>query len=227
MSLLLLEYTFSSATVGAPTSNQVRFDAGYPYSAVARVSVRNLTNDGADMRRVWLAVPIGSRVVVQDKNDSAGYGEFETTGAPVDQATYVDLPVVHVGHGTSLLNNQAVSVFVITPDAVVTPAPGAGGLLVTFEDAKLHLKITDSDHDAEVQTKLTHACGVVREYLKDRNDPTWDAVTAPAAVQVAALLLLAKLYQNRGDVQPDERVGADELEEWQRRLVRYRDPALA
>jgi hypothetical protein len=102
-------------------------------------------------------------------------------------------------------------------------------LLVSFDEAKAHLQIRDTDHDTEITAKLTQASEIVRDYLKKQNDPAWTETTAPAPIQAAVLLLLASLFEHRGD----ERATAgmdDDLHTWEaigRLLVRFRDPALA
>ena len=99
--------------------------------------------------------------------------------------------------------------------------------LETLANAKLHLGITDADHDAEVQLMLEHASALIFEYVGARADPVWTETTAPAVVQAATLKMLAHLYEHRGDdVAPDDH----DLKIWEGislLLMRTRDPALA
>jgi hypothetical protein len=81
----------------------------------------------------------------------------------------------------------------VTRDAATDPD------LITLATAKTHLRITDADHDADIQQKLTAASATIRDYLKDRNDPTWTPATAPPWIVSSVLLLLAHLYEHRGD----------------------------
>jgi hypothetical protein len=96
--------------------------------------------------------------------------------------------------------------------------------LVTLAQAKTHLRITDADHDVDIQAKVDQADGIIRNYLKAQNVAAWDETTAPKAVQAAALLMVGHLFEHRGDdMEPDETL-------WkaiERLLIRYRDPALA
>jgi hypothetical protein len=71
--------------------------------------------------------------------------------------------------------------------------------LVTLATAKSHLRITDADHDTDVQQKLSAASASIRDYLKDRNDPTWTPTTVPPWIESSVLLLLGHLYEHRGD----------------------------
>jgi hypothetical protein len=63
--------------------------------------------------------------------------------------------------------------------------------------------------------------------MKTRIDPTWDATTAPAAVQRATLIMLGHLWEHRGDdMAPDDH---DE-KVWaviKNLLATRRDPAFA
>lgn len=96
--------------------------------------------------------------------------------------------------------------------------------LVDFEIAKKHLRITDSDHDAEIQTKLDQAGAIIGDYLKAQANPLWNEDTTPAVVQSAVLLMLGHLNENRGsDMRADDEVWAA----IERLLMRLRDPALA
>lgn len=95
--------------------------------------------------------------------------------------------------------------------------------LMTLADAKLHLKIEDSDHDAEIQQKLDQASGIVADYLTTRYDPSWNWVNAPGPVKAAALLVLGDLWVNRGDTPTDPEL----WKSLRSLLARYRDPAYA
>jgi len=103
-------------------------------------------------------------------------------------------------------------------------------VLVTLTQAKAHLRITMPDGDpgdADLQLKLDQAEAVILNYLKGANGAAigWTSpATAPPPVTAGILLMLGRLYEQRGDDEDqDEKL-------WQaidRLLVRYRDPALA
>lgn len=98
-------------------------------------------------------------------------------------------------------------------------------VFVTLAQAKGHLRITDTDHDSDIQLKLNQAESTINDYLKSRVDIAWtDETTVAPPVQAAILLLCAHFYEHRGDdMKPDAAL-------WQaieRLLMRYRDPALA
>jgi len=101
--------------------------------------------------------------------------------------------------------------------------------LVTLDAAKVHLNITDTDHDVDVQQKTTAASATIRDYLKNSNDPTWTPTTVPPWIASAVLLLLAHLYEHRGD---EFGTGAQDNDDrvWDaiaNLCRRSRDPALA
>ena len=75
----------------------------------------------------------------------------------------------------------------------------ADPVLVTKDAAKTHLRITDNDHDVDVIEKMGAASDTIRDYLKSQNDPTWDPDTVPGHIRASVLLLLAHLYEHRGD----------------------------
>ena len=100
--------------------------------------------------------------------------------------------------------------------------------LVTLTTAKMHLRITTppgDPGDADVQLKTDQAEAIILNYLKDRADPLWiSPETAPPPVTAAILLMLARLYEQRGD---NEKPDVDLWTAIDRMLVRFRDPALA
>jgi Phage gp6-like head-tail connector protein len=102
--------------------------------------------------------------------------------------------------------------------------------LWTLAQAKVHLHITDSAHDADVQQKLDTAQEVILSYLAAAADPTWDATTAPKGVKNAIFLLLGHYYEHRGDDMLQAGAGAVDDQLWSaiyRMLGGYRDPVMA
>jgi hypothetical protein len=95
--------------------------------------------------------------------------------------------------------------------------------LVTLADAKTHLRITTSSHDADITEKLADASAIILDYLREPAD-TWDPTTVPKPVKSAVFLMLTHLYEHRGDdPETDEAL-------WSaigRLLARLRDPAYA
>ena len=71
--------------------------------------------------------------------------------------------------------------------------------LWTVEQAKVHLHLTGTAYDADIQQKLDTAQEAILSFLNTGADPTWTAETAPVAVTHAIHLLTAYLYQDRGD----------------------------
>jgi hypothetical protein len=98
--------------------------------------------------------------------------------------------------------------------------------LVTLDDAKTHLKIFDTDHDAEVQARLDDATAWVIGYLNQPIDPAWDDTTVPGPVRAAVLVYLTFLWVHRDDwtndgIETGTHAGIANL------LRQWRDPAIA
>jgi hypothetical protein len=94
--------------------------------------------------------------------------------------------------------------------------------LWTLEQAKVHLKITGTDSDADIQQKLDTAQEAVLSYLGPFADATWTAETAPKPVTHAIQLLTAFYFDDRGDGQtPDAWPKVYAL------LAAYRDPTVS
>jgi hypothetical protein len=94
--------------------------------------------------------------------------------------------------------------------------------LWTLDQAKLHLRITGTAHDADIAQKLATAQEAILSYLAAGTDPAWDATTTPAPVTHAIHLLTAYYYEDRGDGEiPDPWPKIYAL------LAAYRDPTVA
>lgn len=76
--------------------------------------------------------------------------------------------------------------------------------LVTLATAKMHLRITDDAHDADVQRKADTASAAIVAYLAGAADASWTADAVPLEVEAAVLILLTWLYEpaGRGDALP-------------------------
>jgi hypothetical protein len=99
--------------------------------------------------------------------------------------------------------------------------------LVSLEDAKVHLRITDTAHDADIQQKLTSAQDRIIAFLGAAADAAWDATTVPTPVAHAILELTTDFFENRGDGTPS---GMADQEVWasiERLLSMYRDPVIS
>jgi len=99
--------------------------------------------------------------------------------------------------------------------------------LVTFDEAKRHLRITDNDHDEDIEATREHANDLVFGYLKDRADAAWTATTVPSEIKRAVLVLVAYYYEHRGDDLPNAELDAAVWAAVENIVKRRRDPALA
>jgi len=221
-------FAFAVALTAPPASGEIRLDAGPPYvDLVTRAWLQNLTTDGLDVRRALLAQPIGTLIYVQDRADHLVYVALVITAPALEAAGYLEIPVSCSEASTPALGAGPVEAFFLPAAVPVTP-PDNDPVLVTMAVAKDHLRITDTAHDPDVTQKLAAASSSIRDYLKGRNDPTWTPDTAPPWIQAAVLLLLAHLYEHRGDefgaaADNDDRVWSAIAN----LCRRSRDPALA
>lgn len=104
---------------------------------------------------------------------------------------------------------------------VITPPP------IELATAKLHLQITDSDHDSDIMLKLQQASDGILDYLGPRADAAWTPATLPGPVQAAMLHLLMYLYDDRGgDTSMMQQRQRDIWREIEQTLFRFRDPVL-
>src|SRR5262245_3336023 len=72
--------------------------------------------------------------------------------------------------------------------------------LVTLDEAKRHLyQEWTTDNDVDITAKLQQASAIIRDYLKTRNDESWTDTTVPLPVKAAVLVMLAHLWEDRGD----------------------------
>jgi hypothetical protein len=101
-------------------------------------------------------------------------------------------------------------------------------VLVTLAQAKAHLRITTpalDPGDVDIQLKLDQAEAIILDYLQDNPAASaWTAATVPGPVTAVILLMLARLYEHRGDADKEDEntwVAINRL------LVRLRNPAIA
>jgi hypothetical protein len=237
------EYTFSSTHTPPPTSSQLRLNNDDV--AATALYVRLITNDGIDAYYALMRIEVGSQVVVQDKNDHQLAYEYRTTGAPIDQTTHIEVPLVGVrAAGSQLLNNQAVLLVVNAPVTTPTPpdsggstspgapiyAPGPQAPLVTDTDALAELKLATplaAEDQLKLTTTIAAASASIRNYLKSATDPAWDATSCPPLVKAAVLLSVVNLWGARGDLTDAETSDAATARQIARLLMQIRDPALA
>lgn len=98
--------------------------------------------------------------------------------------------------------------------------------LVSLADAKQHLHLTDTSHDADVTDKRDAAQEFVITKLFTAADATWTEATVPRAVRSAILLMLDALYERRGGDEGNEelRKAIQAIEDL---VALYRDPTVA
>jgi hypothetical protein len=103
--------------------------------------------------------------------------------------------------------------------------------LITLDQAKRQLRVTDTLRDVEITDKMAQAENAVLLYLKPertgelRDGWPWTIDTVPPVVQAAILIQLTNLDRNRGDSLDDQ-----DAQAWltiERLTAQLRDKALA
>lgn len=101
--------------------------------------------------------------------------------------------------------------------------------LVGLQEAKDHLRVTNTEAEADITLKISIASEILLDYLKMKEPPPeWVTVDSPvtyvipALIKGATLLILGELYMNR-----EASVSNILPPRMQELLDRYRDPALA
>jgi Phage gp6-like head-tail connector protein len=232
-------FRFSSIPGDQVGEGEIRLDAPPPYvGKVTRLYVDNLDRDGAYVRNILLAYPAGTSVYLEEPT-TGHFASFHVTHAPVARYELVELPVVCVGASPGGLADGPIDaaflrigsverVEAVEPVASVPFDAATDPDLITLDVAKMHLHITDTDHDADVQDKVTAASATIRDYLKAKNDPLWTPATVPPWIAAAVKLLTAHLYEHRGDAFGPSQDNDDRVWEAIANLCRRsRDPALA
>jgi hypothetical protein len=198
------DFDFSASTATGPTGNQVRYNNAAPAS-VTHLYVNNMTNPGEDVHTLLAAATVGTRLYVQDWNDHTLYAEFTVAATPVDNTTWVDLPVTFVQAGGPLNNNQRITVMAQTPsDLAVVPPPSGTGGWPTITDVKGYLRLgTDTSDDAVVTEQLNAAT----KWAWNRCDPQfWDQTNpnwvgyVPDPLFTVVVMEAGRLYRRRDSV---------------------------
>jgi hypothetical protein len=100
--------------------------------------------------------------------------------------------------------------------------------VITLAEAKTQLRIVDTWHDPEVQAAVDAADAVIRKYLKRSNEHSRDDLTPPADVKHATKLMMAHIYEHRGDAFGPDQDNDDRVWAAVANVLRmWRDPALA
>jgi hypothetical protein len=101
-------------------------------------------------------------------------------------------------------------------------------MLITLDQAKLHLNILDDDHDEKLEELIPDVSGIILDYLKvpstNWQTTSGDPDDVPGPVRAAVKVGLSALFENP-EQHPD---GPQVLSQAVKDLLhRYRDPALA
>ena len=90
-------------------------------------------------------------------------------------------------------------------------------MILTVEEAKVHLRIQHEEEDAYLASLLLQAQAVAEDYCRVTFDET-----APQAVRLAVLLMVSHYYENRDN--PDKQVYITMRMAFENLLYPHRDP---
>lgn len=117
-----IEYLFSNSTSEPPSSGEIRFDQA-TQATTTKLWVSHTTASGVNIKQFLSAATIGSRLILQDKNDNTNFLKLDITADPIDKNTYWEFAVSVTASGGYLPNGGRVLV-AVTPAVIVS---GGGG----------------------------------------------------------------------------------------------------
>ena len=99
--------------------------------------------------------------------------------------------------------------------------------LITLQEAKDHLTITDDDHDTKINACILEAQNIVLDYLQAGADPTWIPSSLPYPVRAAIYRWLTWLYDDSRGIDERDADAVKVHQSMELLLRRFTDPALA
>jgi hypothetical protein len=97
----LINYSFSVNTASPPSTNQIRFNALFPYTGVTKLYFDNVSADG-------MRILPGSKLYVQRKNDHTQSVVFRVIGQPIEHPNWIEFNVLHIAHNNAIGGGQLV-----------------------------------------------------------------------------------------------------------------------
>ena len=117
------EYRMNNNTSPPPPTGDVCFNNFATQSAATIVYLHKTTDTGIDATHILTArLKKGTRILVQDKNDSTRYTLFRLTADATFTNPYFTIPVVMIQAGANIPNNDLVVVTVSSPSSGLAPS---------------------------------------------------------------------------------------------------------
>lgn len=113
---LSLEFVYDAATApptdapGQPTAGQLRMNAA-AQNAATILWPSNTTETGSDASNVFGLLDVGSKIYLQDKNDSSLQQMYQMTAPKTNNGAYTTLPVIWLSGGAPLAEQRIVMAF--------------------------------------------------------------------------------------------------------------------
>lgn len=119
MGVVSLNYSFATNNASPPGPKQVRLNNA-TLASVSAIYVDNTTNEGANASASLLALTTGDSVQVNSEANSARFGNFKLSAAPLNHTTWVEYPVSVVTVGQTI---QAGACELVLTSGGVAPQP--------------------------------------------------------------------------------------------------------
>jgi hypothetical protein len=214
----------NNTTINDPSRGNVRFN-DLDLTLASSIALAHTSDNGVDIATRLSELLPGDVLEMTSIIDPTKSAQYQLTAAPVVGGPgWSSIGITHTASAGPVFVNAEAVALAINANVITVPE------LVTLATAKAHLHITTPEGDpgdADIQLKLDQAEAIILNYLKGAHGAAIDWVspaTTPPPVTAGILLMLARLYEQRGDdEEKDEKLWAaiDRL------LTRYRDPALA
>jgi len=145
---VFLNMRFSSDTDTSvdPGSGIIRLNAGGDHQAATEMAASIFTTPGNEARVIWDNLKEGDFFGLWESTGDRESITFRVQGPPVDNGTWVQIPIVAIPGqtNTGIDNNSAIQVFFITNPARYLPVGGLTGQVLT--------KFSDADYAADWET---------------------------------------------------------------------------
>jgi hypothetical protein len=105
----IFSYDFDAATTAPPAAQEIRFNAGHPYTAVTTVWISRYTRGGTDVHAGLAAQPAGATIYVQQRADATRFAKVRTTAEGTEIGDYFAFPVVWVANGAAIADGEEVA----------------------------------------------------------------------------------------------------------------------
>jgi len=207
----------TNTTINDPNDGNVRFN-DLDLTRATELAVAHKTQQGTDVSAEIAELLIGESLTMTAIADASRWVRFDVAALPVPLTTWSSIAIVYRASNTPT--------FADADEVTLRPIGTDMPVLVTLQEARWQVHITDPARDGELTMLMKQASSLIIDYIGAQADPSWDEATAPDDVKAGTLRVLAHLWEHRGDDASEDH----DLKVWEAvslLLMRRRDPALA